>query len=419
MNALRRLFPLPLVLVLSVAAVADEDKKPDDAKTEAKKDKEEKPKEIKFSGTLEAALAEELILRPESWSSFKVKTAVGHGSAVDEGDELIAFETEDIDKKIDDSERALQSSNLSLKLAEWEFETAEKTYPLDRITAERAREIAKQDLDYFENVTLPQKKESAERSLDLSKFRLEYAQEELKQLNQMYKADELTEQTEEIILTRAKRDVESAKFSLKLAQTHHDKTLEVDLPRQIEQMKTTTEKTLLDNRKTLETMDLNLKKKELDFQQKVLDQEKNVKDLAELKKDRELMTISAPVAGVVYYGQSTRGKWNGVAAAEKQLRPGGSVPTNQVVLTVVDPDSIFLRIDVPEDKLKDVSAGTKGHVVPKAFPDMKIDAEVAEVSLVPISPGTFDGQVTLKLEKRPARLMPGMACDFVIAAATE
>ena len=61
-----------------------------------------------------------------------------------------------------------------------------------------------------------------------------YQKEELEQLERMYKADDLTEETEEIILTRAQHGVDAAKYRLKKAIAAQDRFLNVVLPRQAE-----------------------------------------------------------------------------------------------------------------------------------------------------------------------------------------
>ncbi len=400
------------MLMLCSPALSVRADEPEQKPVEAAKPAE--VKEVKIPGVLESAEMHEIILKPESWSSFKVEQAATHGQTIAKGSPLLKFESKDIDRKVEETQRSLRMAELSLELAKKEFETAQRLLPIDRKTAERSRDIAQQDLEYFENVSFPQSIKSTERSLNSAKYRLEYAQEELKQLEEMYLADDLTEKTEEIILTRARRDVEDAHYFYETAQIRTQRALEVELPRQREQLHTTTAKTLLETEKTLQTIDISAARKEHEFQQQQIAFDKSREEFAKLEQDRALMNIAAPAAGVVYHGQHTRGKWLAVSTLEKQLRPGGAVQPNQVLLTIVNPDTIFLRIDVPEDKLSTVAVGTKGHVVPTAFPDLKIEAEVAEISLAPIAPGTFDGRVTLKLENRPAQLMPGMACQFVV-----
>ena len=62
---------------------------------------------------------------------------------------------------------------------------------------------------------------------------LEYVQEELKQLEKMYKADDLTEETEEIVLKRARNNVDQMKFFTEMVKYEHDRDKEIDLPRSL------------------------------------------------------------------------------------------------------------------------------------------------------------------------------------------
>lgn len=397
----------------------DKTEKSEDKDAAEKKDKEEekkedKKKDLKLSGVFVSEDLTEIILRPEAWSSLKVKEAVAHGTKVGPEDVILQLETEDIDRKIEDLRRSQYAAGLSLKLAEEEMEFAEKTFPMDRKITERNLQHAKEDLDYYLTVTLPNAKESAERSLQNTKYRLEYTQEELDQLQKMYKEDDITEETEEIILLRAKRDVEEMKQFVERSEERTKRTLDVSLPRQKVQTEENTQKTILQSQKELASQEINLRRKQHDLDQQQIAFDRAQEQLEELVKDRNMLTVTAPQAGIVYYGQNTRGQWSQVSSMEKALRPGGSVNANQVIMSIVNPAKMSLSITIPEDKLKDVSVGQAGHVVPKAFPDLKIPAKVESISLVPISPGDFDGQVTLMFEKRPDRLVPGMAADFVI-----
>jgi multidrug resistance efflux pump len=424
-------FPLMVVLVLWSASPAFSQEQEsssdgkasadgkDDSKSDAEKkdDKEEKKpekKELKLSGVFVSDEVTEIILRPESWSSWKVKEAVAHGTRVAADDVLIEFDREDIERKIEDSRRSQYAASLTLKLAQEEVEFTDETYPMERKILERNREHAKEDLKYYLEVELPNAKEAAERSLRNTKYRLEYAQEELDQLEKMYKADDLTEETEEIILLRARRDVEEMKQFVERSEERTEHTLNVTLPRQKVQTEEQTEKTLLETEKKLATQEIEKRRKQHDLEQQQIAHERAAENLEELVKDLNLMTVKSPAAGIVYYGQDTRGKWSQVATLEKQLRQGGSVNTNQVIMSIVNPEPLTLVVDVPEDKLKDLTVGTAGHVTPKAFPDLKIPAKVASISFVPISPGTFDGKVTLMFEERPERLMPGMTAEFIV-----
>ena len=124
-------------------------------------------------------------------------------------------------------------SELSLALARAELKSLEKMAPLEMAAAQRAKQTAEEDLKRFLERQRPFERKSARFSLKSSEHNLEYRTEELKQLEKMYKADDLTEETEEIILKRARNDVDQAKFGLELAKSRATETLgRISLPRQ-------------------------------------------------------------------------------------------------------------------------------------------------------------------------------------------
>ncbi|HCU87099.1 MAG TPA: HlyD family secretion protein, partial [Verrucomicrobiales bacterium] len=73
---------------------------------------------------------------------------------------------------------------------------------------------------------------SARFSLLTSQNSLAYAEEELKQLKKMYAADDITEETEEIILQRATHAVNRAKHFLERSESTAANTLTATLPRE-------------------------------------------------------------------------------------------------------------------------------------------------------------------------------------------
>ncbi len=169
---------------------------------------------VALDGVFEAGDLHEVILRPDVWSTLKIDKVIEPGTRVKKGDPVLWLETRKIDQEIKDLELQRELGYLSIKQAEAELAALEKSFPLDMEEAERSAQIAQEELDYFLKVREDLQRRSAEESLKSSQYSLEYAQEELDQLEQMYKADDLTEETEEIILKRAKRSVEQGQFYL-------------------------------------------------------------------------------------------------------------------------------------------------------------------------------------------------------------
>src|SRR5574340_381312 len=115
--------------------------------------------------------------------------------------------------------------DIALKLAEQQFKTLSKTTPMDLAAADRDARELDEDTSYYFKVLRPMAVEMADYGLKSATQYVEYAEEELRQLEKMYKADDLTEETEEIILKRARNELEQVKFYLKREKIDHERTL--------------------------------------------------------------------------------------------------------------------------------------------------------------------------------------------------
>ena len=130
-----------------------------------------------------------------------------------------------------DKELDLRAVELDLGLARETLRVARELMPLDLAALERAHAQAKEDFERFVKVDRPHTEKSNVRSIKSANNYLLYAEEELKQLRKMYEADDLTEETEEIILKRAADAVERAKNSVESARLRADRSTKVTLPR--------------------------------------------------------------------------------------------------------------------------------------------------------------------------------------------
>ena len=187
--------------------------------------------EVSLSGTLEAGSASDIVLRPQTWRAFEVVRAVEPGTTVKKGDVLVEFDAESIDEAIKDLALGQRLGELALKLAEENLRVAEASTPLDQETAQRAKRIANEDLERFTRTLRPLSEKSAKFMLRMAEDSLRYEKEELAQLEKMYKADDLTEETEEIVLKRQRDSVRRAEFQHEMAKTLSEQVLRVTIPR--------------------------------------------------------------------------------------------------------------------------------------------------------------------------------------------
>jgi HlyD family secretion protein len=368
--------------------------------------------ELKLSGTFESARAVELSLRPKAWSKLEVKQAVAHGAAVKKGEQLVELDLDDLQRAIKSAEQALVLGELGLQEAMAGLEALRRTTPISLAAARRNEKNANDDLKYFLEVDRAQSIKSAERSLRSSQYSLEYATEELNQLRQMYKADDLTEETEEIILKRAERSVEYAQFSLESAKLRTARTLSTTLPRREVALVESTKRESFNLAKTVTTTAAGLKKAEIALEKQIIEHAQSKEKLAELKADLQtLSTIRSPINGFVYFGRVQNGKWSGKGTFEAALQPGGTIAPKLVFMTVVSPDAVRVRALVSEKDLFQVRAGLIGKGTATAFPDAKFNLRVDSVGRIPSDPGQFDCVIDL-VDAPVDSVAAGMACKI-------
>jgi HlyD family secretion protein len=372
--------------------------------------------ELSLKGVLEAEEMTEVVLRPESWTSLSVLKAVDHGRLVKKGETIITLDPEKIDRAIRDMEADRYLAELSLKQAEEELALLEKSTPLDLSAAELAKRYADEDLKRYKEQDRPESVKTSEFTVrNMANF-LEYAKEELRQLEKMYKAKDLTEETEEIILKRQRHQVETADFQFKHAEYLREHTLKVDLPRRDRTYEETAQKQALSLEKAKITLPMALTQKKLSLDKLRYEQGKTAEKLKQLQKDRELFVVKSPADGVLYYGKCSRGQWTSAAVMGEKLRRGGNIMPEEVVATIVKPRPVFVRASVEEKDVQYLKPGLAGKVTPTAFPDLKLPATVADFSTVPIASGTFEAKLKIALDKEPDVLMPGLACSVKLIA---
>ncbi len=372
--------------------------------------------EVDLTGIFEAEQMAPVVLRPESYTSFTVVKAVPPGKRVQKGETLVWLEMKEIDRQLQDLEYAKQLNNLSQQQAKTDMELLKTTVPLDLEAATRAKRRADEDLNYFLTIDKAFEEESVQFSLKSSKQSLEYAQEELKQLEKMYNADDLTEETEEIVLQRARNDVERSEFYLKSTELRSKKALAQDIPRAEQELAEAAKRADLSLAKSKAALPAQLEKQQIENEKLSLANKRAEDGLKDLMKDREIMAVQSPADGYVYYGRCTRGKWSGVDAVASQLEEGGKIAPQSVFMTIVNPRPLFIRVEVPEKDLYRLQRGLKGKAIPAGYPDLELAATLDSVSPFPLNPGVFDGQVKVNLTDQAKPVVPGMSCKLTLVA---
>jgi multidrug resistance efflux pump len=403
------------------AKTASDQKKGDEKKPAAEKEAAAKPAtqklkrgpfriEVALDGVFEAQNQAELFVRPQEWTALSVLKAVEHGAVVKQGDLVLALDTEKIDRAIADLRSELDLNDLALKQAAAQLAALEKIAPLEAKMIDRSRRITEEDWKQFQEVEKPLTAKVTEFHLKAAQETLEYAEEEYRQLEKMYKADDLREETEKIVLRRAKAGVDRAKLGLELAQAAHEDAVKLAMPRMEERTKDQTERSLIEAEYTKINLPLLMGKHRLELEKLQVARDQGQDKLKKLSSDREAMMVKAPIDGVVYYGRPVRGKWS--ALSLETLRRGAAIIPNEVFMTVVQTRPMIIRATVPESQVQHVRTGLQALVRPDGFAGLKLSAIVQRVGAIPLGSSGFDCQLTIAGDGLIGAIVPGMNCEM-------
>lgn len=396
---------------------AAEDKEEDSAKED---DKQEKPKrktftveakpltlEVTIDGVLVAKNMTEVKLDAEQWSNFEIEEVVEHGAKVEAGDQLVRFDDKDLNEAIAELELSQRIKDLTYTKREEDFSRLEESLERQLKLAQRAWDESQEDYKQYTEVERDLIVKQQEMRLKQAKFNLDYAKDELEQLTKMYEADDLTEETEEMILSRQKTQFEFAQFSFEIAKYNNELVLETLLPRQDVRLKESqrTVELALERAKLASELDLNRARYELE--QARIQRRKDNEKHAELVGDKGLLTIRSPTSGVVYYGRCVDGKWGEVSSMMQKLLPEKSVPKGAVMMTIVDPAKMYVLGSVGEDDMPSIKLGQAAKLETKVEGEGPIEAKVDSIESIPAGGGKFGLEIELTGEC-PDWLVPGM-----------
>jgi multidrug efflux pump subunit AcrA (membrane-fusion protein) len=369
---------------------------------------------VTVKGTVEGDSTTEVRVPLKSWPGpLVVDKAIEHGAQVKKDDVLLTFDAEKITQLLRATREERELAKLAIKQAELDLPLLKQHLPLDLQTSEREKKESADDLQRFLKVDKPRQIEEAQFALKSGEFNVESAKDELAQLEKMYRDKDLTEETEQMILKRYKHSLEMAEFSLRGTKLRTERSLTIDLPRREQAAQLAATKADLAWEKAREQLPLQLRQKELALEKLRFDENRAQEKLADLEKDVSLMTIKAPAAGVVYYGRYARGQWSGPVPTA--YLKGGTLPANDVVMTIISNGRLFLHAEVDEKEVADLKAGQAARISPTRSPSRKLIGQVHRVAAIPQG-GKFEVLIALTGESLTG-IVPGLTGSAKIMTA--
>ncbi|MBI5367628.1 MAG: HlyD family efflux transporter periplasmic adaptor subunit [Planctomycetes bacterium] len=373
--------------------------------------------DIDLEGALVAVKPFEVRLRPKAFDGeLTVVKAAPHGAQVKKGEILLQLDAADLTRSLEEAENERAKAAAELTKAEADAALGDQADALALGEKELELKVAEEALTWWREMDSKHALKNIELEVQAHQDGVDDGEEELDQLKKMYKSEDLTSATRDIVVKRAIRGLDRAKVRLGMQKEESKKEREhdfviaqhgVELSVVMAKHHLAEQKAANAHGKVMRTAGL--------MAARFADQAA-AKAVAKLKHDLPLLTTTAPADGVVLHGHVEKGTWNENEAHALDI--GEKVAAQQVLMTLYRPGKLEAKIAVPEGQLFWVQAGMKAEVRPAALEGVLYVGTCGAVPLTAAGAGD-KGQsfeVTLDLPETDARLVPGMKVEVHLEA---
>lgn len=370
---------------------------------------------VQCDGWFEPAGAVEVKVRPKAFNGeLRVESVAPHGSAVKAGDAVLKLDTADIDRLIAAANNDYELAKANQAKAEADAKLGADADALAMRVQTAAEADAQAAVEWYEKVTGPHFLKQVELQVRFARNNVEDQDDELEQLRKMYKSEDLTNATADIVVKRAVRQLEIARQSLEMAEQRAEKTKATDY----EQQKRAVQVALAQQKQATAVLTAAQAQSRAQREAALFTARANAetakRKLDDLQADRGQFTAVAQGDGTVFWGRLAQGNWSG--SGFNALSAGDKIGPDQVVVTVVDPGKLVAVAAVPEPLVARVKAGQPVEVKPKSLPELRLAGKVDRVApsaTIQGEPPKFEIAVALADAPDP-RLRPGFRAAYSI-----
>ncbi len=369
------------------------------------------PQAEEKTGILVPVECEALSIWPEVWSGeLVVLEVLPHGTSVSAGDVIARLETRPLEEQIAEAELEARSAEVRHQGQIEKNAIDEQAAAAARAQALARLERARRGLEAWKTRELEFSKRGDDLQSLSEKYWVEDQQDELGQLLKMYADDELVDATEEIVLKRSKRDLESTQLRNQLNSDRRRFQDEITEPMQTEER----EEDVRFQELALERLE---RGQAIEQRARVdaalrssIELEKKRERLERLRRDLELLSLRAPRAGVLLHGR------------QKDLRPGGNsqrfergsrLSTRTDLFLVADPASMAVVLDLTEKDRGRMDSGARVAVRPLVRPQPELAGTLAVDAWPDARAGGPDGGlIPARVELEDASALEGAGLVF-------
>ncbi len=342
-----------------------------------------------------------------------VRKAVSPDATVAKGDVLLALDTDPVDRQIAAAESACAVARANLTKADADVTLGDKADAIAMDQAKQAWTDADAGLKRWDQTDGPAAVLAGGLEAKQAGEAVDNAADELAQLRQMYKSEDLTSQTADIVLKRAVRSLDLAKATNEIYRAAADRATTYDpaVHRHGLTAAVAAQASAVDQLQAAQAQSRVARAAALIAARAAADAAD--RDLADLKRDRAAFTVTSPIDGVVVFGSFEHRAWQPVDP--KKLAVDQKVQPDTVLMTVYQPGKLRAIAACPESKLTLLPVGTRVTVSPLAVPGAAYDGTSGPPC--PFASGDKDSatvDIPVALQTVDRRLVPGYLATVAV-----
>ena len=342
-----------------------------------------------------------------------VDNIVANGASVKKGDRILVIDPTNLVKQLDAAENELTVSTANLEKALADAKLSEEADGMALKSSQNGLKDAEEALKFWEKVDGPHMLKSWDLQVKQWTDNVDDRADELDQLKKMYKSEELTSATADIVVRRSIRALDQAKINSEMMKEQIAKYKETAYPNSKRGVTDAVDRA----RNSLASVQVAQKAGKISRSAGLVTAKAAnaavSQKVADLKEDLEKLTVIAPADGIVWYGQLNMGNWVGGDA--KAMKVGEKVTAGTVLLTHHIAGKLQGVVELSETKYFTVPDGAKARLSVSAFPNMHLDGVCKVVARTPIA--GQGGQIypmKIVIDNVDAKILPGMKSSVKI-----
>jgi multidrug resistance efflux pump len=371
---------------------------------------------IDFKGVFEPVQPFEVRLRTRKYhDDFIVMHAVAPGSKVAKGDVLLELDSDKIDLAIAAAENELEIARTNLAKAEQDVRLAQQADTLAMSNAKQHLVNAQTSLKRWDDIDSGITMLMYDLYSKFIDFDIEMLSDRLDQLHKMYQSEDLTNQTADIVMKEATRELALYKILGKIDHNVTDRYAQFQAAIQREEMSEVIDQQTVGVAQLGATQTQGHALRDTTLVTARSAAAEATKNLDQLKRDREMFSIVSGIDGVVVYGNFEHKSWHPLEP--HKLAAGEKVAADQILMTVYRPGDLRLAVECPEEQLSFLSPGVKVHVTPVAAPATDLEGVCGPLPVVGEPMGHQQiFNLNFELPSVDARFAPGYWADVNLDA---